>query len=118
MDNWPVRDNTLVPEADWLNKTINIATDCVFGEALTALRYPELEFVSVKAKQTYCEQTKPFLEDDRKSPSLSIQQDHDDLLDLAVVAATTAMRNKKSRQSALLERANRRQAVLDVAFDR
>ena len=76
----------------------------VFGEALTALRYPELEFVSVKAKQTYCEQTKPFLEDDRKSPSLSIQQDHDDLLDLADVAVTTAMRNKKSRRSALSER--------------
>ncbi len=76
---------TPVPEPDWLNKTLNIDTGCVFGGALTALRYPELETVSIKAKQTYCESAKPFLADDQKSPSLSTQQEHDDLLDLADV---------------------------------
>lgn len=80
-----VYGHTPVPEPDWLNKTINIDTGCVFGGALTALRYPELETVSVKAKQTYCEPARPFLEDDQKSPSLSTQQEHDDLLDLADV---------------------------------
>ncbi len=80
-----VYGHTPVPEPDWLNKTINIDTGCVFGGALAALRYPELEFVSVKAKQTYCEPARPFLDDGEKSPSLSTQHEHDDLLDLADV---------------------------------
>ncbi len=84
-DSMVVYGHTPVPQPDWLNKTLNIDTGCVFGGALTALRYPELETVSVQAKQTYCEPSKPFLEDDQKSPSLSTQQEHDDLLDLADV---------------------------------
>jgi protein phosphatase len=28
-----------VPEPEWLNRTINIDTGCVFGGNLTALRY-------------------------------------------------------------------------------
>lgn len=80
-----VYGHTPMPEPDWLNKTINIDTGCVFGGALTALRYPELETVSVKAKQTYCEPARPFLGEDQKSPSLSTQHEHDDLLDLADV---------------------------------
>jgi protein phosphatase len=43
------------PQPEWLNKTINIDTGCVFGGRLTALRYPEKELVSVPAKQTYAE---------------------------------------------------------------
>ncbi|WP_425400785.1 polynucleotide kinase-phosphatase [Aeoliella sp.] len=84
-DAMVVYGHTPVPEPDWLNKTINIDTGCVFGGALTALRYPELETVSVKAKQTYCEPARPFLDEDQKSPSLSTQHEHDDLLDLADV---------------------------------
>lgn len=80
-----VYGHTPVPEPDWLNKTINIDTGCVFGGSLTALRYPEREFVSVKAKRTYCEPARPFLVDAQKSPSLSTQHEHDDLLDLADV---------------------------------
>jgi predicted kinase/diadenosine tetraphosphatase ApaH/serine/threonine PP2A family protein phosphatase len=80
-----VYGHTPVPEPDWLNRTVNIDTGCIFGGALTALRYPELEFVSVKAKQTYCEPARPFLDDQQKSPSLSTQHEHDDLLDLADV---------------------------------
>ncbi len=82
-DAMVVYGHTPVPEAEWLNKTIDIDTGCVFGGSLTALRYPELETVSVKAKQTYCEPSKPFLDDDSISPSLTSQQKHDDLLDLA-----------------------------------
>ncbi len=81
-----VYGHTPVPEPEWLNKTINIDTGCVFGGALTALRYPELELVSVKARQTYCEPARPFLDEDEKSPSLSVQHLHDDLLDLADVS--------------------------------
>ncbi|HEX3510603.1 MAG TPA: AAA family ATPase [Solirubrobacteraceae bacterium] len=48
-----VYGHTPVPDADWLNRTINIDTGCVFGGRLTALRYPENELVSVPAAATY-----------------------------------------------------------------
>lgn len=51
----PVRNLT------WCHRTINIDTGCVFGGSLTALRYPELEFVSVPAKQAYAEPARPLV---------------------------------------------------------
>jgi protein phosphatase len=80
-----VYGHTPVPEPEWLNRTINIDTGCVFGGKLTALRYPERELVSVPAKQTYAEPRKPFLPPEDQAPALSAQQRHDDLLDLADV---------------------------------
>ena len=44
-----VYGHTPVPAPEWLNRTVNIDTGCVFGGLLTALRYPENEFVSVPA---------------------------------------------------------------------
>ena len=76
-----VYGHTPVPEPEWLNRTVNIDTGCVFGGKLTALRYPEKEFVSVTAKTTYCEPSRPFLIEDRQTPQLSAQQLHDDILD-------------------------------------
>lgn len=55
-----VYGHTPVLSAQWFNNTINIDTGCVFGGSLTALRYPEEEIVSVKAKETYCEPVKPL----------------------------------------------------------
>jgi protein phosphatase len=76
-----VYGHTPVPHPEWLNHTINIDTGCVFGGKLTALRYPERDFVSVPAQRTYCEPAKPFLPADEPSPALSAQQLHDDILD-------------------------------------
>ena len=42
-----VYGHTPVPEPEWLNNTVNIDTGAVFGGKLTALRYPEREFVSM-----------------------------------------------------------------------
>jgi protein phosphatase len=80
-----VYGHTPVPEPEWLNRTMNIDTGCVFGGKLTALRYPERELVSVPARQTYAEPRKPFLPPADQAPALSSQQQHDDLLDLADV---------------------------------
>jgi protein phosphatase len=80
-----VYGHTPVPEPEWLNRTINIDTGCVFGGKLTALRYPERELVSVPARQTYAESKKPFLAPENLAPTLSAQQQHDDLLDLSDV---------------------------------
>jgi protein phosphatase len=76
--------HTPIPEPEWLNRTINIDTGCVFGGKLTALRYPEKELVSVPAAHTYYEPVKPLLAPSAP-PALSAQQAHDDLLDLADV---------------------------------
>ncbi len=56
-----VYGHTPVGTPEWLNRTVNIDTGCVFGGALTALRYPEKEFVSVPADHAYAQPPKPFL---------------------------------------------------------
>lgn len=76
-----VYGHTPVPEAEWLNRTTNIDTGCVFGGKLTALRYPEKEFVSVPAARVYCEPAKPFLPVETDPHALSAQQAHDRMLD-------------------------------------
>src|SRR5208282_4628732 len=80
-----VYGHTPVPEPEWLNRTINIDTGCVFGGKLTALRWPEKEIISVAAKQTYAQSSKPFLAPEQAAPELNAQQRHDDVLDLADV---------------------------------
>ncbi len=47
--------------AEWVNNTINLDTGCVFGGALTALRWPEKELVSVPARRQYAEPSREFL---------------------------------------------------------
>src|SRR5450432_3959407 len=76
-----VYGHTPVAEPEWLNRTINIDTGCVFGGKLTALRYPEKEIVSVPALKTYYEPARPFLPKEEAAP-LSAQQQLYDLLDI------------------------------------
>ena len=56
-----VYGHTPVATPRWQNNTVNIDTGCVFGGALTALRYPELETVSVPAQKEYAHPARPFL---------------------------------------------------------
>ena len=76
-----VYGHTPVPEPEWLNRTINIDTGCVFGGKLTALRYPEKEIVSVPARSIYYAPARP-LQVPPVAAGLSAQQAYDDLLDL------------------------------------
>ncbi|MDO7876044.1 polynucleotide kinase-phosphatase [Hymenobacter sp. ASUV-10] len=92
--------HTPVPDAEWLNNTIDLDTGCVFGGRLTALRYPERELVAVPAAQVYCEPVRPLnyralqLQTERETSNqqpdpkdgvsqiTSAQHEHDDLLDI------------------------------------
>ena len=83
-----VYGHTPVAQPEWVNNAINIDTGCVFGGALTALRYPELELVSVPAKAQYAEPVRP----------LAAQQTRDDVLDLADVAGGFDSSSAKGRR--------------------
>ena len=48
-----VYGHTPVTEARFVNNTVNVDTGCVFGGKLTALRYPEMEIVSVPSQQPF-----------------------------------------------------------------
>lgn len=73
-----VYGHTPFAEPRWLNHTVNIDTGCCFGGALTALRYPELETVSVPALRTYAESLRPL----HSGSPVDAQLEHDRLLDL------------------------------------
>lgn len=98
-----VYGHTPVPEPEWLNRTVNIDTGCVFGGKLTALRFPEKEYVSVSAKRAYCEPARPFLADDQQMLSLSAQQLHDDILDAEDVLGKRIISTRLQRNITIRE---------------
>lgn len=73
-----VYGHTPVPEAEWVNNTIDIDTGCVFGGKLTALRYPEKELVSVPAHRVYADPIKPLAGNNQRAAY--------DMLDISDVA--------------------------------
>ncbi len=73
--------HTPTPRAEWFNNTICLDTGCVFGGALTALRYPERELVTTPALKTYYEPLRPL--EPAPTGALSMQQQMDEMLDLA-----------------------------------
>ena len=69
-----VYGHTTVIEPQWINRTINIDTGCVFGGKLTALRYPEKEIISVPSRKTYYEPAKPLHDKSDNKVSIDIQK--------------------------------------------
>jgi polynucleotide kinase-phosphatase len=55
-----VYGHTPIPVPEWINNTICVDTGCVFGGALTALRWPTRELVSVPAGEEYYAPAKPL----------------------------------------------------------
>lgn len=107
-----VYGHTPIPQPEWLNRTINIDTGCVFGGKLTALRYPELELVAVPAGRVYAEPARPLAAAAAaEAAPLTAQQQNDDLLNIEDVLGkrfiTTALnRNitiREENASAALE---------------
>jgi protein phosphatase len=96
-----VYGHTPVPTAEWLNNTLCIDTGCVFGGALTALRYPEREIVSMPAKRMYYEPARPLAP---PAPSLlTAQQRQDDVLDLQDVTGKRGIETTLGRRITIRE---------------
>jgi polynucleotide kinase-phosphatase len=53
--------HTPVPAVEWINNTACLDTGCVFGGALSAMRYPEREVVSVPAEKIWYEPIRPLV---------------------------------------------------------
>jgi protein phosphatase len=100
-----VYGHTPVPEPEWLNRTINIDTGCVFGGQLTALRWPERELVSIPARAVYAEPARPFLPDKDAGDSdvLSAQHRVDELLDIADVMGRRIVSTRLSHNVTIRE---------------
>jgi protein phosphatase len=98
-----VYGHTPVAEPEWLNRTINIDTGCVFGGKLTALRYPERELTAVSALRTYYESAKPFLSPEEAAPALTAQQQLDDLLDIEDVIGKRIIQTRLQRSITIRE---------------
>jgi protein phosphatase len=91
-----------VPKPEWLNRTINIDTGCVYGGQLTALRWPEKELVSVPAQRAYAGSRRPFLAAPA-APVLSAQQANDDLLDIDDVRGKRLITTRLQRSITIRE---------------
>ena len=52
--------HTPMLSTSWVNNTMCLDTACVFGGALSALRYPELELVHVKAEREWYPPSRPL----------------------------------------------------------
>jgi protein phosphatase len=77
-----VYGHTPVATPEWVNNTINVDTGCVFGGALTALRYPEKELISVAAARTYYEPIRPLTAPGGPGPAQASPPREGDLLDI------------------------------------
>jgi protein phosphatase len=103
-----VYGHTPVPMPEWVNNTINVDTGCVFGGALTALRYPEKELVSVPAARTYYEPVRAFLPEG-VGPEAAAS---DDLLDIEDVLGKRIVETRLQRSVTIREENAR--AALEV----
>ena len=96
-----VYGHTPVPEVQWLNNTVNIDTGAVFGGALTSLRYPEREFVSVPANREYAAPIRPLVQ--RPAEGRTSQQELDDVLDLEDVTGKRIVETRLYRTITIRE---------------
>ncbi|GCF09399.1 polynucleotide kinase-phosphatase [Dictyobacter arantiisoli] len=97
-----VYGHTPIPQPTWLNNTINIDTGCVFGGHLTALRYPEKQLVAVPAQRVYADPIRPLAVNSEPA-TLTAQQQHDDILDVADVTGKMLVNTRLRQQITIRE---------------
>lgn len=97
-----VYGHTPIPTPEWLNKTIDIDTGCVFGGKLTALRYPEEIIVAVDAKKVYYTPIRP-LDYDQQNEKLTSQQIYDDVLNIEDVIGKRIIQTRLKHNITILE---------------
>jgi len=96
-----VYGHTPVASPEWVNRTINLDTGCVFGGRLTALRYPEEELVSVPARREYVAPIRPIPAP--PATGLSTQHTLDQVLDLADVSGKRIVTTRLARTVTIRE---------------
>ena len=96
-----VYGHTPTPEPVWLNNTLNIDTGCVFGGRLTALRYPEKEWVSIPVDRVYCEPIRPLTIP--QADELTPQQEVDGVLDITDVLGKRIISTRLQRNITIRE---------------
>ncbi|WP_250032050.1 polynucleotide kinase-phosphatase [Paractinoplanes maris] len=67
-----VYGHTPTTKPEWINNTICLDTGCVFGGALTALRWPSRELVTVPAEREYYAPVRPLAPAERPDDGLDI----------------------------------------------
>jgi protein phosphatase len=100
-----VYGHTPTPAPEWVNNTICVDTGCVFGGALTALRYPERELVAVPAEREYYPPARPLTQPTPQAPQ-------SDLIDLSEV---TGRRHLETGYGTVTVSAEQAAAALEVA---
>jgi protein phosphatase len=93
-----------VPDPEWTGRTVNVDTGSVYGGRLTALRWPEREFVDVRARSSHAVAAA------RAVPAVPAGPP-DDLVDLALV---TGERQVPTRLASVRIRAGQAAAGLEM----
>ncbi|SNT50145.1 polynucleotide kinase-phosphatase [Asanoa hainanensis] len=101
-----VYGHTPTVDPQWVNNTICIDTGCVFGGALTALRYPERTLVAVPAEREHYAPARPLPTAVRERPG--------DLLDVADVLPGSGRRQLETPYGHIPIEAPQAAAALEV----
>ncbi len=89
-----------VRSAEWLNRTMDLDTGCVFGGGLTAMRYPEMELVTIPARRRYVRRAQPGSAHGEPA-DLTLQQRHDQILRYEDVSGRRSIKTSLGRRIGL-----------------
>ena len=107
-----VYGHTPLPEPQWINRTVNLDTGCVFGGRLSAMQYPEKEIVSVPAARVYAKPVRPLEGKDHPASQKTSFQEGDDIPDIEDVMGQRLIQTSLGRD--VMIREEQAMAALEV----